>query len=450
MRVAITALAVLVFTLLLCGVESWRQSSQQDNAEAKFPDPSPYAGWRRTFAAGGECEILTVSDGMVLVGNDSTLYACDLATGALRFRYDEPKYDRMTEARIFQSRVFIQCYDGLIVLDLTSSRPQWDVGNAYLLAVGNSGAWVRRFDPQADDSSHEHIVLLDSASGKDRYTFNADDHDLKRPSTESVESDYYAVKRGGAVHVLLPDGSESNLPSLRPDWAAVFVYGPDWLLVGECPDYDLWRDGSKQQFLIQLQTALIDPATGQPGASFILSRYAYPSGELKWRREITTPPAELFNPDGLKCIRDAVYQTGCIPERSAISSTDGSDIPNPIPTVKQAGPGNWMRDGKYWYYCRPDVYVMSNYCGIEVGYSDRDEWAPCPVMYIADLATGKMQPVIQAAIPPMWDYAVVSNGYLVDLMVNVGEHGSALPAILYATALGPDGLPQAGQMALLP
>jgi hypothetical protein len=450
MRTEIMALATLAFTLLLCGSENWGQSSQQDNAGAKLPDPPPYAGWRRAIAAGGDCEILAVSDGMVLVGNDTTLYACALATGALSFRYDEPKYDRMTEAMILQGRVFIQCYDGLIVLDLTSGNPLWDTGEVYLLAVGDGGAWVRRIDPQAYGNPHEHIVLLDSATGQERHVFSASDQHLMLLASEPVESDYLAVKRNGAVQILLPNGTESRLPSLRPDWAAVFVYGPDWLLVGECPDYELWRDGSKQQFLQQLQTALIDPATGQPGASLILSRYTMPSGELKWRRETTTPPAELFYPDGLKCIGDAVYQTGCIPERPAISFKDGSDVLRPVPAVKEAGPGNWMHDGGYWYYCRPEVYVMSNYCDIEVGYSDKDEWTPCPVMRIADPVTGKTQPVIQESIPPMWDYAVVSNGYLVDLMVNVGEHGSALPAILYGTALGPDGLPQAGQMVSLP
>jgi hypothetical protein len=171
---------------------------------------------------------------------------------------------------------------------------------------------------------------------------------------------------------------------------------------------------------------------------------------LKWRRQFTTPPEDLFNPDGLKCLGDTVYQTGCISERPAISLKDGSDVAHPVPAVKQAGPGEWTLDGGRWYYCRPKGYAMAYYCSIEVGASDKDEWTPCPVMCITDPATGKAQPVIQDSIPPMWDYAVVSNGYLVDLMVYAGDQGPALPAILYATALGPDGLPRPGQMASLP
>jgi hypothetical protein len=480
MRAVITALAALVFTLLLgsgssaasadkavqagaaagtataaparaqllCGAEDWGVPPEHDLAEAQLPDPPPYAGWRRTFSAGGESEVLTASGETVLICVDQTVYACDLASGALRWSYTETKYSAPSRARIYHERVFVECYEGLIALELANGKLLWGAGGAEFYAVGDAGVWASRWDTLDTGDRLEHIVLLDAATGRDLHVFDASGCNLPYGS-EAVESDYFATKHDGAIHILLPDGTDTSLPSSRPDWAAAFVYEPGWLLVGECPDYEQWRDESDDGFSEQLQAALADPATGQPGAGCIISRYTAPAGQLCWRREVATPEKDLFNAEGLKCIGNTVYQTGCVGERPALSLRDGSDVANPVPAVKEAGPGEWLADGGQWYYTKRNGYESRNYHSISVGFGLEDEWAPDTVMRLADLDHDNPQPVFPAAEAPLNNGAIVHQGYIIGPVNAWGGLGYASVPMIYAIALGPDGKPQEGTLALL-
>lgn len=473
MRAVITALAVLALTQLLCaggsvamaegtaraaaapvreqllsGAEDWGRPPDNDLAEARLPLPPPYVGWRRTFAADGASKILTASDDTVLICVDQTVYACELVSGALRWSYTEQMYGTPAGARILQRRAFVECYNGLIALDMADGKLLWGASGAELLAVGTGGVWERRWDQQDSGDRLEHVVLLDAATGQDLHVYNADGSNLPF-GFDSVENDYFAIKRDGAIHLLLPDGTDSSLPSSRPDWAAAFVYGSGWLLVGEYPNYEQWWLESDEDFIELLQAALIDPATGQPGASCVLSRYTAPAGQLSWRREFVTAAEDLFNPAGLKCIGETIYLTGCVGARPALSLKDGSDVPNPVPAVREAGPGHWTLDGGHWYYTKSDAYDTMNYHHISVGFGLADEWALETVMRLADLDHDNPQPVFPEAEAPVDYGAIVHRGYILGPVDAWGGSGYASVPVVYAIALGPDGLPQAGTMALL-
>ena len=252
-----------------------------------------------------------------------------------------------------------------------------------------------------------------------------------------MASGFYAIKRDGAVQVLMPDGSESALPSPRPEWAAEFAYGADWLLAGEYIDLDSWDFNSEQEYADQLQRQLLDPATGQPGALFILSCFSVPGGELRWRREFDSTEEGWWYPAGLVCLGGTVYAKDVSGVSATLSLADGTDAPNPLSAMGELNPQNYALDGARLYYLAPQAGAPA------------DGWAYDFPLQLLDLASGDSREVFAAQRSPFPYGFSASGGYFVGTTAAGGGQGYASTPILGAMVLGVDGLPQPGRMALL-
>ena len=266
------AVIIAAIALLLCLLPCLAQAgpaAAKDSAplpehtlpqQGQLLDNCLYAGFECRCMSIEFAYILGASAGMGLVTTAGRVLAFDLASGKLAWQYVQDLDRGFFYSALFDNgRVYLTTWQGdMVALRMADGAELWTAGGGPPVAAGEDKVWLQ-------DYARDSIVLADGATRQVLRRFT----DCDFPESQSItilEADY-AIKAHGMVRILLPDATEVTWPSPRPDWAALFGYGPDWLLEGEFPDFERWQ-GLSEKLTAQIpQAALSDPATGQPGAS---------------------------------------------------------------------------------------------------------------------------------------------------------------------------------------